>query len=112
MTDTSTAAPFLTAWFQILDGDEPSRILDLIGEGHHDERLARSLAALGEDTLDAHAAAHKLAWTRRAVPFGELSAFNQMLAVNETAAHLDVLVPRGRATVALADGVNQYTRVR
>ncbi|MFD8868763.1 MBL fold metallo-hydrolase [Streptomyces sp. NPDC059590] len=79
---------------------------------HHDERLARSLAALGEDTLDAHEVAHKLAWTRRAVPFGELSAFNQMLAVNETAAHLDVLVLRGRATVAFAGGVNQYTRVR
>ena len=34
MTDTATsaAAPFLTAWFGILDGDEPSRILDLISD--------------------------------------------------------------------------------
>ncbi|MFZ3572747.1 hypothetical protein ACOKM5_38080 [Streptomyces sp. BH097] len=32
MTDTSTAAPFLTAWFAILDGDEPSKILDLISD--------------------------------------------------------------------------------
>jgi hypothetical protein len=46
------------------------------------------------------------------VPFGDLNAFNQMLAVNETAAHLDVLVLRGRATVAFVGGVNQYTRVR
>ncbi|TMR94047.1 nuclear transport factor 2 family protein [Nonomuraea basaltis] len=27
---SGTAAPFLTAWFRILDGDEPERILDLI----------------------------------------------------------------------------------
>ena len=46
------------------------------------------------------------------MPFGDLGAFNQMLAVNETVAHLDVLVPRGRATAAFADGVNRYTRVR
>jgi hypothetical protein len=37
MTDTSTdtsteAAPFLTAWFDILDSDEPTRILDLISD--------------------------------------------------------------------------------
>jgi hypothetical protein len=39
MTETSTAAgttaapaPFLTAWFEILDSDEPDRILDLISD--------------------------------------------------------------------------------
>ncbi|NGO07782.1 MBL fold metallo-hydrolase [Streptomyces sp. HC44] len=87
-----------------------TRVAELLA--HHDDRLAKSLAALGEDTLDAHAVARKLAWTRREVPFGDLSAFNQMLAVNETAAHLDVLVLHGRATVAFVGGVNQYTRVR
>lgn len=87
-----------------------TRVAELLA--HHDDRLAKSLTALGEDTLDAHAVARKLGWTRRAVPFGELSAFNQMLAVNETAAHLDVLVLQGRATVAFVGGVNQYTRVR
>jgi hypothetical protein len=29
---TGTAAPFLTAWFEILDGDRPDKILDLISE--------------------------------------------------------------------------------
>ncbi|MFJ1997765.1 MBL fold metallo-hydrolase [Streptomyces asiaticus] len=86
-----------------------TRVAELLA--HHDDRLARSLTALGEDTLDAHAVARKLAWTRRAVPFGELSAFNQMLAVHETAAHLDVLVLRGRVSAARADGVDRYTRV-
>ncbi|MFI6931791.1 MBL fold metallo-hydrolase [Streptomyces sp. NPDC050287] len=87
-----------------------TRVAELLA--HHDDRLAKSLTALGEDTLDAHAVARKLGWTRRAVPFGELNAFNQMLAVNETAAHLDVLVLQGRATVASVGGVDQYTRVR
>src|SRR5689334_14710801 len=38
MTDASTdtapaaTAPFLTAWFEILDSDEPNRILDLISD--------------------------------------------------------------------------------
>ncbi|MEU9289941.1 hypothetical protein AB0D57_36140 [Streptomyces sp. NPDC048275] len=38
MTETSTgaattaAAPFLTAWFEILDSDEPNKILDLISD--------------------------------------------------------------------------------
>jgi hypothetical protein len=32
MTDTATTAPFLTAWFELLDGDEPDRILDLISD--------------------------------------------------------------------------------
>jgi glyoxylase-like metal-dependent hydrolase (beta-lactamase superfamily II) len=87
-----------------------TRVAELLT--HHDKRLAQSLTALGEGTLDAHAVARELGWTRREVPFGELNAFNQMLAVNETAAHLDVLVLRGRATVAFKDGVNQYTRVQ
>jgi hypothetical protein len=87
-----------------------TRVAELLA--HHDDRLAKSLTALGEDTLDAHAVARKLGWTRRAVPFGELNPFNQMLAVNETAAHLDVLVLQGRVTVATVGGVNQYTRVR
>ncbi|WP_326772835.1 hypothetical protein [Streptomyces sp. NBC_01445] len=37
MSDTTTStdtasAPFLTAWFEILDTDEPNRILDLISD--------------------------------------------------------------------------------
>jgi glyoxylase-like metal-dependent hydrolase (beta-lactamase superfamily II) len=87
-----------------------TRVAELLA--HHDDRLARSLAALGDEALDAHAVARRLAWTRRAVPFGELSAFNQMLAINETAAHLDVLVLEGLATVAHVVGVDRYCRVR
>jgi glyoxylase-like metal-dependent hydrolase (beta-lactamase superfamily II) len=78
---------------------------------HHDNRLAHTLRALGTRTLDAFAVARQLTWTRRNIPFADLDDFNQMLAVNETAAHLDLLVARGQAMVALDNGVNKYTRV-
>jgi len=84
-----------------------------VGEllAHHDDRLAETLAVLGGRTLDAHAVAGELGWTRRKVPFEDLNPFNQMLAVNETAAHLDVLVARGRArSISSADGVHRYVR--
>ena len=55
--------------------------------------------------------AGRLSWTRRAVPFGDLNDFNRMLAVNETVAHLDVLVARGRATVSEADGEARFSLV-
>ncbi|MEW2626147.1 MBL fold metallo-hydrolase [Streptomyces sp. NPDC048106] len=87
-----------------------TRVAELLT--HHDNRLAQSLDALGEGGLDAYAVARKLGWTRRNVPFSELNAFNQMLAINETAAHLDVLVLRDQVTVASVDGIDQYTRVR
>jgi glyoxylase-like metal-dependent hydrolase (beta-lactamase superfamily II) len=81
-----------------------------VGEllAHHDDRLAATLAALGGRTRTAHEVATELGWTRRKVAFADLGAFDQMLAVNETAAHLDVLVARGRARRTQVDGVNGY----
>jgi glyoxylase-like metal-dependent hydrolase (beta-lactamase superfamily II) len=86
-----------------------ARVAELLA--HHDDRLRKSFTVLGEHTLDAYTVARQLGWTRRDLPFAELNAFNQMLAVNETAAHLDVLVLRGRVTRTSVDGVNLYTRV-
>jgi len=85
------------------------RVAELLG--HHDNRLAHTLRALGTRTIDGYAVARMLVWTRRCIPFADLDDFNQMLAVNETVAHLDVLVARGQAVVALDNGVNRYTRV-
>jgi glyoxylase-like metal-dependent hydrolase (beta-lactamase superfamily II) len=83
-----------------------------VGEllAHHDHRLAQALAALGARTLDAHEVARALTWTRRGTAFTDLDAFNQMLAVNETAAHLDLLVARGLlAEQADDEGIARYT---
>jgi len=82
-----------------------------VGEllAHHDDRLTETRAALGDRTRTAYEVAQELGWTRRRVSFADLGVFDRMLAVNETAAHLDVLVARGRARRTESDGVDRYT---
>ncbi|MEV6235553.1 MBL fold metallo-hydrolase [Lentzea sp. NPDC051838] len=75
---------------------------------HHDRRLAETEDALGAGARDGLEVAQKLGWTRRSVAFDDLTDFNRMLAVNETVAHLDVLVARKRATMSEVDGVARY----
>ncbi|MDH6447842.1 MULTISPECIES: MBL fold metallo-hydrolase [unclassified Streptomyces] len=83
------------------------RVAELLA--HHDDRLSETLTALGDRTRTAYDVAGELGWTRRRVSFTDLGPFDRMLAVNETAAHLDVLVARGGATCTQTDGVNRYT---
>lgn len=62
---------------------------------HHDERLRQTLSAVqAEGRATAYEVAQGLRWTRRSTPFDHLDLFNRCLAVNETAAHLEVLVRR------------------
>lgn len=61
---------------------------------HHEVRLKASHDAVVAGAETAYEVAVALPWTRRATAFVDLDGFNQMLAVNETAAHLDVLVRR------------------
>jgi glyoxylase-like metal-dependent hydrolase (beta-lactamase superfamily II) len=75
---------------------------------HHDERLALSRAAVESGDRTALEVAEHLPWTRRRSAFETLDPFNQMLAVNETAAHLDVLVMRAELTARQQDGVRRY----
>jgi glyoxylase-like metal-dependent hydrolase (beta-lactamase superfamily II) len=63
---------------------------------HHDTRLDATAAAIAAGTSTAYETARSLRWTRRGRSFAELDEFNQMLAVSETLAHLDLLVARGR----------------
>ncbi|MET8852723.1 MBL fold metallo-hydrolase [Amycolatopsis sp. NPDC004625] len=84
-----------------------TRVEELLA--HHDKRLAETEDALGAGARTGAAVAGALTWTRRAVAFDDLNDFNRMLAVNETVAHLDVLVARGRATVSEVDGVARYS---
>jgi hypothetical protein len=50
-----------------------------------------------------------LVWTRHSRHLDELSPYNQMLAVLETRAHLDVLANRGRLQSHIdGDGVDRY----
>lgn len=93
-------------------GDSVHRRVDEL-LAHHERRLAESLAAFTERrSLNAHHVARKLTWTSRHRPFTDLDAFNQMLAVNETAAHLDVLAVRGELRAHHENTTVLYTLAR
>lgn len=76
-------------------GSTHSRAHELIS--HHETRLADTRAALRSGAEAALEVARILRWTSRGRSFEDLGLFDQMLAVLETAAHLDVLVLRGEA---------------
>ncbi len=76
---------------------------------HHRVRLDATLDALRHGASTAYEVAGRLPWTSRDRAFGDLDAFNQMLAANETLAHLEVLAERGAAQVEEHDGVPHYT---
>ncbi len=82
------------------------RIDDLLD--HHSRRLDDSLAAIGPRTRTAFETAKLLSWTRRRKAFADLDRFNQMLAVAETAAHLDLLVAQRRLSAGDTNGVRRY----
>ena len=75
---------------------------------HHEERLAQTLAAVRGGADTGFAVANELHWTRRERHFGELDEFNQIMAVHETMAHLQVLVERGALTRGIDDGVIRF----
>ncbi|SDM24308.1 MBL fold metallo-hydrolase [Allokutzneria albata] len=75
---------------------------------HHERRLDAIAAALTAGAANAYEVARLIGWTRRERHLDELDVFNQMLAVMETGAHLDLLVLRGRARSETLDGVVHY----
>lgn len=79
---------------------------------HHVRRLDQAYAAVGSGGATAIEVARRLTWTRRERGFAELDEFNQMLAVGETAAHLDVLAVQGRLGEMTDDlGVCHYSEL-
>jgi glyoxylase-like metal-dependent hydrolase (beta-lactamase superfamily II) len=87
-------------------GSTHARIDELTG--HHDRRLDACAAAVRHGAATAYEAARALTWTRRERHFDDLDPFNQMMAVMETGAHLDVLVRQGRLRGSVAGGVVRY----
>lgn len=75
---------------------------------HHEDRLARSAGTIVDGATTAYEAALRLTWTRRGRALGELDPFNQMLAVIETGAHLDLLVFQGKLAAVEESGVRRY----
>ncbi|EFF89100.1 beta lactamase [Streptomyces sp. e14] len=64
---------------------------------HHEHRLAECAAVLARGASTGYQAAGLLKWTRRQRALSELDLGNQVLAVQETVAHLEILVERGQA---------------
>lgn len=76
---------------------------------HHAQRLDQCLKALESGAGTVYRSARALRWTRHERALDDLDLGNQLLAIAETAAHLDVLVLDGRAAMEVADdGVHQY----
>ncbi len=86
-------------------GSVHTRIDELLA--HHDTRLDDTLAAVTQGCT-VHEVASALRWTRRGRTFASLDVFNQVLAVGETSAHLDLLVHTGRLTGRDVDGVTRF----
>lgn len=76
---------------------------------HHEVRLAAVDRAVRRGVPTAWEVAAMLRWTRRERTLAELDPFNQMLAVIETGAHLDVLVLRGELRRTEIEGVRRYS---
>lgn len=77
---------------------------------HHRERLSATARAVGNGSSSAFDVARRLPWTRRQRDFADLDPQNQLLAVSETAAHLDVLVRDRVLTARSEDGLKSYSR--
>jgi glyoxylase-like metal-dependent hydrolase (beta-lactamase superfamily II) len=65
---------------------------------HHEQRLSEMLAAMTPGRSTAYEVAQAIRWTRRQQRFADLETISQLLAVGETAAHLELLVIRGQLT--------------
>lgn len=87
-------------------GSVHTRVDELIK--HHDNRLELTKEAVRDGASTAFEAALKLGWTRRNRHLEDLDVFNQILAIGETSAHLDVLAERGVLRAADRDGVTEY----
>jgi glyoxylase-like metal-dependent hydrolase (beta-lactamase superfamily II) len=83
-----------------------ARIDELIA--HHGQRLEQTEAAVVRGNSDPYAVASVLRWTRRENRLSDLDPFNQMLAVLETTAHLELLVAQARLTSTVADGGHHF----
>nr|WP_208406836.1 MBL fold metallo-hydrolase [Amycolatopsis granulosa] len=75
---------------------------------HHAQRLDVIAKTIVDGAGTAYESSSRMGWTRRQRKLGELDVFNQMLAVLETAAHLDLLVHQGKLRLAVEDGVRHY----
>jgi glyoxylase-like metal-dependent hydrolase (beta-lactamase superfamily II) len=83
-----------------------ARVDELVA--HHGARLDETERAIAAGATTAYDAARQLRWTRRLRTLDELDPFNQMLAIAETGAHLQLLAAQHRVTAKDDEGVRRY----
>ncbi|MBV9383055.1 MAG: MBL fold metallo-hydrolase [Streptosporangiaceae bacterium] len=84
------------------------RVTELLA--HHETRLTQTREAVSAGMSTAYEVAKAIPWTRRRRNFADLELISQLLATNETAAHLEVLLLRGEVTrQAAPDGTELYS---
>jgi glyoxylase-like metal-dependent hydrolase (beta-lactamase superfamily II) len=88
-------------------GSAHARIDELLD--HHRTRLDDVHAAVAAGASSAADVAARLGWTSRGRSLDSLDPVNQVLAILETIAHLDLLLVRDRLTVEVADGVRHFS---
>jgi len=80
---------------------------------HHEQRLNEILDSMAPGRSTAYEVAQAIRWTRRQQRFAELETISQLLAVGETASHLELLVIRGQLTRhSDGSGAEHYEVVR
>jgi glyoxylase-like metal-dependent hydrolase (beta-lactamase superfamily II) len=77
---------------------------------HHEQRLTATLETVDRGAHTAFDVAGLLPWTRRERRLADLDLFNKILAIQETMAHLVVLVERGLLAESHLDGVARFQR--
>ena len=88
-------------------GSVHDRVNELLA--HHDLRLAEIHQAVLAGHATPYEVANAIKWTRWQRPFRDLDLFSQVMSVNETAAHLEVLAVRGQVTREVsAEGADLY----
>jgi len=78
---------------------------------HHQHRLEATLCLLSGRGKTPLEVASQLLWTRREIGYEDLDPYNQMLAISETVAHLDLLVSEGTAQLTMVNNVMNYESV-
>jgi glyoxylase-like metal-dependent hydrolase (beta-lactamase superfamily II) len=85
-----------------------ARVAELLA--HHEKRLDETADAIDRGATSGFEAATAMTWTRHHRQLGELDMFNQIMAVHETMAHLEVLVERGVLMRDIVDGIVRFKR--
>lgn len=87
-------------------GSTHDRVTELLS--HHEQRLRETGDAIERGASTGFEVATAMTWTRHHRQLADLDMFNQIMAVHETMAHLEVLVERGLVVRDVVDGVVRF----